>query len=214
MRVSTGKALLVACVLPAPLTASAQNVDWATCDYTTVRTTNCVTAGVSSCCTMSDSDLKVGNATATLRPVIIPMDRCHQPLANSGVNGPPGTAAPDNASNGWCVDPPTTSTNGMFYAYGLVYRLMQKSIPVYWVVNPTKNGSAVASWASSNKQRFRQSTIDIWVMTSDTTVIPTSPANLTDCPSGTCTPPVTRLNSTTLAAATDSPTRYSKKEFP
>jgi hypothetical protein len=118
MRVSTGKALLVACVLLAPLTASAQNVDWATCDYTVTRTTNCVTAGVSSCCTMSDSDLKVGNATATLRPVIIPMDRCHQPLANSGVNGPPGTAAPDNASNGWCVDPPTTSTNGMFYAYG------------------------------------------------------------------------------------------------
>src|SRR6185436_1157479 len=130
MRVQVGSALITAVVgvgmLSAP--AAAQNVDWATCDYTTMSTACSSTKP--GCCTESAATLGFGAATGD-KALIIPMDRCHQQLST------PTTMGPVTSTSGpkWCADPSTASSNGMMFAYGLVYRLMQKGVPVYWLVN-------------------------------------------------------------------------------
>lgn len=65
--------------------------------------------------------------------IVVPMDRCHQALDVNKL-GPVSNAA----SPVFCADPNSTmdgrsSDMGMFKAYGLVYRLMQAGIPIYWM---------------------------------------------------------------------------------
>jgi uncharacterized protein (TIGR03382 family) len=54
--------------------------------------------------------------------LVIPMDACYQ---GDGVAAP--TGCPGASDNGNVV-----------HAYGLVYRLLQANVPVYWVISPTK----------------------------------------------------------------------------
>lgn len=60
--------------------------------------------------------------------LIIPMDICSQPSSGSG-----GTPA-----RNYCPEAVGTADDGMIKAYGLVYRLVQNGINVYYVVNSTK----------------------------------------------------------------------------
>lgn len=132
-----------------------------------------------------------------------------------------GKALAHNYGNGWCVDAPGTDTtriggnvsdNGIFRAYGLVYRLMQRAIPIYWMVNPSKTPPAVTSSENASSQSLIASDVDAWVVTSDITDPPSSGADLTDCLTGSgCTQPVHRLKSADLTPYADS---YRKKEFP
>src|SRR5262249_50723169 len=114
-------------------TAHAQADDFATCAVNAVEATTCSSA-TSSCCKRQAS---VGSSflqSGTDYAVIIPLDYCHQA----------GTASPqDGSAPTWCSKP--TSSGGMTTAYGLVYRLLQNGIPVYWIVNPTKSPPALGS---------------------------------------------------------------------
>ena len=60
--------------------------------------------------------------------MIIPMDMCYQPAAGLG-------ATP---KAGYCPDGNETGDDGMVKSYGLVYRLLQQGISVYYVLGPTK----------------------------------------------------------------------------
>ena len=42
----------------------------------------------------------------------------------------------------------------MLRAYGLVYRLMQRAIPVYWLVNPTKATLALNAARTPSSQSY------------------------------------------------------------
>lgn len=181
-------------------TASAQTTDFATCPTTLPA----CSSSTSSCCTMNPS------ATATAKPIVIPMDRCHQMVATSGSEGPPGAGAPRNPDgsvnwdNAWCVrDPAVGADDGMFKVYGLVYRLMQQGIPVYWVVNPTKDPVALNQYTA--QQEHLATDIDAWIL-SPLGNVPAPNAALTDC--GLC--PIKRLDQTTLAPVWT----YPKREFP
>lgn len=129
-------------------------------------------------------------------------------------SGTSGTVLAFRPGNGWCVDPPDGSAriggastdDGMMKTYGLVYRLMQRAIPVYWIVNPTKDAIAI----DASNDRFLASDVDMWVVTSDVTDPPSSGGPLTTCTTPGCTQPVHHLSST-LVASTDS---YRAKEFP
>ena len=200
MHVKLGSALLL--LMLSTSSAFAQSTDWATCDYTAANFPAC-SATRSTCCTASNSDLNVGTTTAE-KPIIIPMDRCHQQVSN---NDYPGSGPPDEAGNGWCSDPSGTQANGMYKAYGLIYRLMQRGVPVYWLVNPSKSAMSVASYGNNNTKRYTDKGIDVWVLSSGASI--KTSGNLTDC-SG-CTPPVKRLSST---LGIDSTWSYSKKELP
>ncbi|HEY5924912.1 MAG TPA: hypothetical protein VIV11_24695 [Kofleriaceae bacterium] len=123
-----------------------------------------------------------------------------------------------NPGNGWCGDAVGTATRiggvatdeGMLRAYGLIYRLMQHGIPVYWLVNPTKTVLALDASQNAGSQTYLASDVDLWVLTSDLTDPPHSSQALTAC-TGTCTQPVHRLEAASLTAKTDS---YQYKEFP
>jgi hypothetical protein len=140
---------------------------------------------------------------------------------SSGAIGPlaGGIVLSYNPGNGWCVESPGTDSvriggnaadNGMLRAYGLVYRLMQRGIPVYWLVNPTKSMIALSSSENASGQSYQATDVDMWVLTSDLSSPPTAAASLTSCGSG-CTQPVHRLKSADLTAYADS---YRYKEFP
>jgi hypothetical protein len=134
------------------------------------------------------------------------MDRCHQQLAN---NDYPGEGPPDDAGNGWCAVPSGTQSNGLFKVYGLVYRLMQRGVPVFWLINPSKSATSVAAYGNNSTKRYTDKDIDVWVLSTGASIL--TSGSLTACGSG-CTPPVKRLLGTTLA--TDSTWTYTKKEFP
>jgi hypothetical protein len=128
-----------------------------------------------------------------------------------------GKVLAHNIGAGWCGDAVGSdatriggdnSDEGMFQVYGLVYRLMQRNIPVYWLVNPSKSPVAIAG----NVDTYLASDVDVWVTTSDVTAPPSSGASLTDCLTGAgCTQPVHRLNAANLNAYNDS---YRYKQFP
>lgn len=61
--------------------------------------------------------------------LIIPMDICYQPSVGTG-------ATP---ANGYCADPKGTADDGLTKAYGLVYRLLQQGVSIYYVMDPTKS---------------------------------------------------------------------------
>src|SRR5258705_10940879 len=107
--------------IPIPgITTGTSGIDWATCGTDLPACTE----PVPNCC----------YRTFDPGSIVVSMDRCHQALDVSKL-GPVNNAA----SPVWCADPNSTmdsrSTDmGMFEAYGMVYRLMQAGIPVYWIV--------------------------------------------------------------------------------
>jgi hypothetical protein len=157
--------------------------------------------------TTNDCCYRPFDPVATDRAIIIPLDRCHQVVATSGKYGAPsgGTAAPT-----WCSDPGTSADNGMYEAYGLVYRLMQRGIKVYWLINPTKDVPALTINENASSQTYIARDVDFWVLAAGATPPSPSTALANSC-TGACVPPVLRLNPTTLAPVAGS---YTSKRFP
>lgn len=147
------------------------------------------------------------DAIATDKAIVIPMDRCHQVLASGGPLAPP------TAAGSWCSNPGPFSANdlGMFEAYGLVYRLMQHGIPVYWIVNPTKEPPALTSQQNLGAQSYANRDVDAWIISGGATPPSSTSTALATC-SGTCTAPVKLLKPATLAPSTA--WTYGKKQFP
>jgi hypothetical protein len=144
---------------------------------------------------------------ATDRAIVIPLDRCHQVVAQSGALGPP------SVNGAWCANPGPFSANdnGMYEAYGLVFRLMQRGIPVYWVINPTKEPPALTANQNLNSQSYANRDVDTWIVSAGATPPSISIGSLTSC-NGACVPPVVRLDPSTLTAS--STWSYGKQQFP
>ncbi|MGE0871663.1 MAG: hypothetical protein AB7P03_24100 [Kofleriaceae bacterium] len=205
-RFQLGIAIVTAWLLHAQ-TASAQLADFATCP-----------ASLSTCSSTTTSCCKKDFAPASgAKAIIIPMDRCHQRVAGSGVESPPGSGPPRlaagtaNLGQGWCQNPIGSADDGVFQVYGLVYRLMQKGIPVYWIVNPTKDPARLTPYQNATSQEYIATDVDLWVLGGGATGAPTESTALTSCPSATCTQPIYRLDSTTLAPVANS---YQYQEMP
>lgn len=200
MRARPGRSLtllvFLALVVPAGR-AAAQVSDEAQCGTTLPP----CTALRTSCCT------REFESTASQKAILIPTDRCHQPFTNSTPNGGAdvGDAAPK-----WCAGDPSQHTNAQTYLYGLIYRLMQNKIPVYWIVNPTKapttyGGITPTSTAASTKD------VDFWILPSTGT--PPSPSGSLTGTSGL----VTRLSVSgigTVGLAYSTAATYPRNEFP
>lgn len=190
-----GVALVITGALATP--AAAQMNDFASCPADLAV----CDANHEDCC------VRAFDPIATDRAVVIPMDRCHQVVAQGG------TLSPPSASGAWCSDPGPFSANdnGMYEAYGLVFRLMQQGIPVYWVINPTKEPPALTANQNLNSQSYANRDVDTWVVSAGATPPSVSTTALTTC-NGTCVPPVRRLDPTTMSPSNG--WSYSKKEFP
>lgn len=175
--------------------------DWLSCPTDLTICDETTTA----CCRRSFGTFDGRNA------IIIPMDRCHQPIPGGGKYDPPGSG-----SAAWCVNPGVvdSSGNGMIEAYGLVYRLMQEGIPVYWAINPTKDPQALdESQSNVASQTYSDRDIDLWVLSPDDA--DGQPPNLGDslaaCDSTAgCRSPIVRINPSDFSAVTT----YSMREFP
>lgn len=141
--------------------------------------------------------------------IIIPMDRCHQALTTS----PGNKYSVPTAANSFCANPSPVSggfDQGMTQAYGLVYRLMQNNIPVYWTLNPTKDAPALTfDEAPLAAQTYTDRDVDFWVLSTGASP-PVLGGTLSACGAG-CTPPVLRLNTATLAPVAGS---YTMRQFP
>lgn len=192
-----GLAALVAAMLAIAAPAQAQPTnDFASCSGDLVA----CDANTDNCC------YRPFDPVAADRAIIIPMDRCHQVVAQSGKYAPPAAAAP-----AWCTDagPYSSNDDGLYHSYGLVYRLMQHGIPVYWLINPTKDAPALTINQNANSQTYIARDIDFWV-TSPGASPPTGTSSLAAC-NGTCVDPVQRLSPTTLAPVANS---YNATAFP
>jgi hypothetical protein len=64
--------------------------------------------------------------------LVIPMDNCYQKRDATGVTG------------GQTVGCNTSSDDGVFRAYGLVYFLLKNNVPVYWAIDNTKASTTAA----------------------------------------------------------------------
>lgn len=210
MRARAGKRALLALFLMFGIgvgssrDAIAQVSDHAQCGTTLPACTTLRT----SCCTR-DFD-----SSTAQKAIIIPMDRCHQQIANGGANAP---TTSDNAPV-WCHDNPGTSAKAMNRAYGLVYRLMQQQIPVYWIVNPTK-GAPVLTVNNNNTNPAttpdaRTKDVDFWIVSpTGTPPNPSSPLVAL----GADPAPVKRLQLTnpgTLSATLTVADTYGRQQFP
>lgn len=155
-----------------------------------------------SCC------VRPFSAVSSDRAVVIPLDRCHQTPTGSAFVAP-GPEAPK-----WCSEPSPVQDDGAFIAYGLVYRLMQAGIPVYWLVNPTKAASPVSSTENVSSQTYTHRDIDFWILAWDgdqnrLAASPPAPGEpLASC-TGNCEAPVVRLNPDLTPADA-----YDKAQFP
>src|SRR5262249_30169419 len=95
--------------------------------------------------------------------------------------------------------------------YGLVYRLLQNGIPVYWVVNPSKTPVALGSTNGPSTEITTD--IDAWILDGQTTPPATSATALASCAG--CTPPVKHLKlSSRGVLSVDTAWTYDKKQFP
>lgn len=191
-------AVFLAVLLGAPAPAAAQvQTDFASC----AADLAVCDANHEDCC------VRAFDPIASDRAVVIPMDRCHQVVAQSGKLAPPTVAA------AWCSNPGPFSSNdnGMYVAYGLVFRLMQNGIPVYWVINPTKEPPALTQNENLNAQSYANKDVDTWIVSEGATPPSSSATALTAC-NGNCTAPVRLLDPATMAPT--STWSYSKREFP
>src|SRR2546423_8593596 len=125
MRGKIGSHVVAALIaLAATRSASAQTFDYATCDPAVTKATAC-SGVITKCCQQAagvGSSFLVSGAD---KAIVIPMDYCHQSNTATPTTGAQPT---------WCSVRP--SGIGMMLAYGLIYRLLQNNIPVYWIVNP------------------------------------------------------------------------------
>ena len=289
MRAKSGSRIVLVAMLGLAASAGESRADFASCP----NPLSACTATSSSCCVASFAP------SGGYNPILVTMDRCHQPIGSSKL-APPGSGAPHreftitswtrtgsdviatlsgagtmpssgnivrvseagaanmtgtfklitcsactsgqikfslndttdvpfsgtagkllshNPGQGWCVESPGTDLSriggssadtGMLRAYGLVYRLMQRGIPVYWLVNPSKSVLALQDGEGAASQSYLANDVDLWVLSSDLSAPPTSAAALTSCGVG-CTQPVHRLKSTDLSAYPDS---YRYKQLP
>jgi len=178
--------------LAVPGSARAQVTDAATCPAAPPA----CTPSTSNCCTRDF----VGSSSQ--KAIVIPMDRCHQPPAT-------GALAATTSSPTWCSNP-VGNGDGMNRAYGLVYRMMQYGVPVYWVVNPTKapgtNTSVSDTWTEKD--------VDFWIM-SNTLNPPSIGAGLSGIPGG-GSAPVRKMASLGSSPYTPSGTAgtYTMGQFP
>jgi hypothetical protein len=144
--------ILVLVLMALPRIARAQVTDSADCPSSppscSVTRTNC--------CTTNPAGASGG--------VLIPLDRCHQPVVAGQYD--PTTS---NSSPNWCANPENAHSTAMNQAFGLAYRMMQWSainptqqIPFYWLVNPTKapskNSAISDTWTTDD--------VDLWVLAS------------------------------------------------
>jgi hypothetical protein len=181
-------------------TANAEVTDAAICP----KAPPMCSAARTSCCTRDFP------AMTSAKAILIPMDRCHEPGSSS--NGPNST---NGSSPSWCFNSPSSNANSMNYAYGLVYRLMQQGINVYWIVNPTKAPTTVAAYSGGDVETTLD--IDFWVLGSGAS--PPAPGNALTTLSGTA--PIQKLKddgSTSHNLVVDttwgSSGSYQKNEFP
>ncbi len=191
----SGRPLLyaLALVCAGPAAARAQAQDLATCD----ADLPVCTGEINDCC------VRAFDPIATRRAVLIPMDRCHQRLAATGELAPPAAAAPS-----WCGDPVASADDGMFAAYGLVYRLMQNGINVHWVVNPSKDPPRLT--ADETSQRYSDRDIDLWVLGAGVRAPLAAGEPLAACSAG-CADPVRRIDPATVLPVADS---YNFRQLP
>lgn len=188
--------LLAALVLGAG-TAHAQVSDPATCS----KILPICTPTRPNCCTRDFT------SAASAKAILIPTDRCHQQVANTGADGPPGGSTGDSNAPNWCADPPGTDVNSMFFVYGLVYRLMQRGIPVYWLVNSTKAPTTIVGFGSGGAEATTD--VDFWVLAPSTN--PPAPTAPLTSNAGTA---IMQLLTTNVSLQLVAGTNYSKKEFP
>ena len=134
--------------------------------------------------------------------IIIPMDRCHQTTEGSGKRSVP------TRPNAFCANPTGGGDDGLYQAYGMIYRLMQNDIDVYWLINPTKDPPALTDSQNLNSQSYNDRDIDFWVLSSGAQATRLN-SGLSGCGPG-CTPPVLHLDDN-LNAISGS---YTKKQFP
>ncbi len=196
-------AAVVAVGIYAPRHAQAQVSDHAQCGTSlpvcsTLRT---------NCCTRDFA------GSTTQKALFIPMDRCHQVISNGGANAPSSSAA----SPDWCSDSPPFFPNAQSFAYGLVYRLMQQKIPVYWIVNPSK-GSSLEGLPNTHLTTLapdpKTKDVDFWVVSANSA--PPAPGTALTM-LGTEVAPVKRLtiaNAGTGSATLTTATTYSRQQFP
>jgi hypothetical protein len=192
--------IAVVIALAAPARVQADVTDAAICP----KALAACTASRTSCCTRDFP------ATTSANAIMIPIDRCHQPGSSS--NGPNST---NGSSPSWCFNSPSSNANSMNYAYGLVYRLMQQGINVYWIVNPTKAPTTVAAYSGGDVETTLD--VDFWVLGNG--VNPPAPTTSLTALSGTS--PVQKLKddgsaSHNLVVDTSwgSTGSYQKNEFP
>ncbi len=189
--------LALALVVGLAVPARAQTFDFATCDPAVTKATTC-SSSVNRCCEQATAPASAFLYNGTDKAIVIPMDFCHQAMT---------TANNANAPT-WCANRPSTG-NGMMMAYGLVYRLLQAGIPVYWIVNPSKDPVALGSSDNNNEIA---TDIDMWILDSS---VANPPGNTTGLTAG-GTPPVKHMTGGFTAATfgIDAAWTYSKKEFP
>ncbi|HXU71970.1 MAG TPA: hypothetical protein VN947_21705 [Polyangia bacterium] len=73
---------------------------------------------------------------------IIPMDACNQPsraFNGSSFNGSNETSTIYGSASS-CPEGSITGKDGVLKAYGLIYRLLQNNVPVYYILDTTKSG--------------------------------------------------------------------------
>jgi hypothetical protein len=194
-------ATLALAPMAAMQTAAAQQViDFATCGPDLVA---CDENLMTACC-YRDFTPEASEPKA----IVIPMNRCHQQIAVSGILGPPPEDAP-----AWCRDPIGHADEGMYQAYGLVYRLQQYEIDLYWTINPTKDPLALNARQNHANQTWTERDIDLWILDGGVAGPPQRHEPLADCVAadGCAEPPVVRLNSSTLAPVSGS---YTARQFP
>ncbi len=204
--------------------AAAQKYDFATCNPATVAATAC-SATVTSCCHENGAIGSSFITSGTDKALIIPMDRCHQ-TPGTATRGVPNYV--DSSFPHYCYKATGGGDDGMFKAYGLVYRLLQtqnlgadNAIDVYWLINPSKDPPALTAAQSVNTQVYLTSDIDVWVVSSGGT----APTAAVTCTTGSClsgmntgeTPPVKWVTVSSAGTLTVQPTttwNYDRKQFP
>jgi hypothetical protein len=199
--------VVVACAVIAPHAARAQTYDFATCDPTVTPTTPC-SSTTTSCCKQAagagTSFLLSGGASCSAGScaLVIPMDWCHQGTATAQ-----STSAPT-----WCGT--RVGSDGMMVTYGLIYRVVQAGIKVYWAINPSKFPTALGS---SSSVEIAQD-LDLWILDSSVSGPPGSNKALSSAAAATS--PVVKMRGGFIAADFGHDTAYGSagyypyKEFP
>ncbi len=198
MRASSGSRIvvIVLSLLAFGGVGEAQTFDFATCDPSVTAATAC-SSSVTRCCRQAAAVASSFLYNGTDKAIVIPMDYCHQATTGSGSSGAPT----------WCNKKPSGGS-GMIQAYGLVYRLLQNGIPVYWIINPSKTPAALGSSDNDNEIT---TDIDAWILDGSSAHPPGDTSGLTSGAS-----PIKHMTGgfTAPTFAVDGSYSYGKKEFP